>query len=147
MKIALACSAGGHLTEMQQLEDVYKKFSHFFITFEREDSKELGKKGYFIIDPKRNPIKLLKNIAQGFKIFLRERPDVVITTGAGVVVPFCYITKLFGKKVIYIESFCRIEEPSLTGRMMYSIADLFFVQWEELLEKYGNKARFCGRLL
>lgn len=147
MKIALACSAGGHLTEIQQLEKVYQKFNHFFLTFEREDSKELEGKVYFISDPKRNPLKILKNIVQSLQIFFKERPDVVITTGAGVAVPFCYIAKMGGKQIIYIESFCRIEEPSLTGRILYGIADLFLVQWEELLGKYGSKAKFWGQLL
>lgn len=146
MKIALACSAGGHLTEIRQLERAYKGFEHFFVTFRREDSAEL-KNAYFLTDPKRSPLKIVKNVAQSIRAFLRERPDVVITTGAGVVVAFCFLSKLFGKKVIYIESFCRVEEPSLTGRMLYWIADLFLVQWEELLEKYGGKAKFWGRLL
>jgi len=146
MKIALVCSAGGHLTEMQQLEKAYKGFRHFFVTFEREDSREL-ENVRLVADPKRSPVKLVKNFFQSLGIFLGEKPDVVITTGAGMAVPFCCIAKLFGKKVIYIESFCRIEEPSLTGKVLYRVADIFLVQWEELLGKYGGKARFWGRLL
>jgi UDP-N-acetylglucosamine:LPS N-acetylglucosamine transferase len=146
MKIALACSAGGHLTEMQQLEKAYKNHSHFFVTFRREDSREL-ERAHFVADPRRNPLKILKNIAQSLAVFLKERPDIVITTGAGVAVPFCFIAKIFGKRIIYIESFCRVSEPSLTGKLLYPIADLFLVQWEELLAKYGKKAKFLGRLL
>lgn len=147
MKLALLCSAGGHLTEMLQIENAYKKHDHFFVTFEREDSKALSGRVYFVNDPKRNPFKVLKNVFQSFALLVRERPEVVITTGAGMAVPFCYLAKLFGKKVVYIESFCRIEQPSLTGKMLYGIADLFLVQWEDLLEKYGKKACYWGKLL
>lgn len=146
MKIALVCSAGGHLTEMKQLEGVYSRFKHFFVTFEREDSRDL-ENAYFITDPKRSPGKAVKNFFQSLRIFWKERPDVVISTGAGVAVPFCLISKIGGKKVVYIESFCRVEQPSFTGRIIYWIADLFLVQWEDLVGKYGSKARFWGRLL
>ncbi len=147
MKIALACSAGGHLTEMQQLEEVYSRFDHFFLTFEREDSRGLPGKVRFVADPKRSPLKLAKNLLQSLKAFLQERPDIVITTGAGVVVPFCFLAKFFRKKIFYIESFCRTEEPSSTGRMLYPIADVFLVQWKDLLGKYGSKAEYWGRLV
>lgn len=146
MKIALACSAGGHLTEIRQLEEAYSRHKHFFVTFKRDDSIEL-RNAHYIEDPKRSLLKLAKNIAQSLVVFLRERPDVVMTTGAGVAVPFCYIAKIFGKKIIYLESYCRIERPSITGRALYRISDVFLVQWEELLEKYGGKARYWGRLL
>jgi len=145
MKIAIACSAGGHLTEILQLEDAYAKFPHFYFTFLREDSKELDNV-HFVTDPKRNPVKLLKNVFQSLRVFLKERPDVILTTGAGVVVPFCLLGRMFGKRVVYVESFCRIEEPSLTGKIMYHLASVFLVQWEELLEKYGKKAQMWGRL-
>lgn len=147
MKIALACSAGGHLTELQQLTPAYEKHEHFFVTFRREDSKELGGRVYFVADPGRSVFRLVKNVFQSFLVFFKEKPDTVITTGAGVAVPLCYFAKLFGRKVICIESFCRIENPSFTGRLLYKISDVFLVQWEELLGKYGNKARFWGRLL
>ncbi len=146
MKICLACSAGGHLTEVLQLALVYKKYDHFFITFKRKDSEDLSKteRVYFITDPKRNIIKLLKNIKESITILLREKPDVIITTGAGVVIPTCYIAKILGKKIIFIESFCRIFEKSFTGRLIYPIAGLFLIQWKELSGKYGRKAIHAG---
>lgn len=146
MKVAVACSAGGHLTEVLQLEGVFRQREHFFVTFRREDSKELAKRErvYFIIDPKRNPLKLMKNLFQSVWVLLKERPSVILTTGAGVVIPFCYLAKLARAKIIYIESFCRVREPSFTGKLLYPIADLFFVQWEDMLEKYGKKAAYEG---
>ena len=69
---------------------------------------------------------------------LQEKPDGVISTGELATFPICVLAKLFRKKVIYIESFARVDEPSLTGRLMYKVADLFIVQWEEMKEFYPN---------
>ena len=149
-KLCLACSAGGHLAEMLHLENCYSKYRHFFITFKRIDTSELGKheKVYFVADPGRNPINLLKCVIQSFKVLLKERPAVVISTGAGVAVPSCYLAKLlFGSKIVFVESFCRTEEPSLTGKFTYPVSDLFFVQWPEMLEKYGDKAVYRGAIV
>jgi len=148
MKVCLACSGGGHLTEILFIRPFYKKHEHFFVTFKRPNTINLTKneRVHFIIDPKRNPIKLIKNIIQSFKIIIEERPDVIISTGAGVAVPICYFGKLFGTKVIFIESFARIEKPGFAGRLVYPISDLFIVQWERLLEFYP-KAVYGGLLV
>ena len=145
MKICLACSSGGHLTELLQMEDAYRDYRHFFLTFRRKDSEELAKKErvHFVADPKRNPLGFAVNFLQSLGVFLTERPDAVISTGAGVAVPMCYIAKLFGKKVIFFESFCRIEKPSLSAKLVYPIADLFFVQWQGM-KKFYPKAKLGG---
>ena len=118
LKFCLACSGGGHLSELMQLEEFYKDKDHFFLTFKRPNSMQLSKtnKVYFVIDPKRNPFKLLINLVQSAKIFFKEWPDAVITTGAGVAFPVSLLARIFGKKVVYIESFCRIDSPSLSGK-------------------------------
>jgi UDP-N-acetylglucosamine:LPS N-acetylglucosamine transferase len=147
LKLCLACSAGGHLTELLQLEEAFKDHEYFFATFRREDTESLPWKVYYLTDPKRNPLKLLLNFLQALWVVLRERPGVVITTGAGVVVPLCYFAKLLGAKIIYIESLARIDSRSLSGLLLYPIADLFFVQWRQLLGKYGSKARYGGKVV
>lgn len=148
MKICIVCSAGGHLTETMQLREAFESYDYFFVTYKNPDSAELSKKNrvYFVTDPKRSIIKLVKNFFQVLEILLKEKPDVVITTGAGIAIPLCYIAKIMRKKIIYIESFCRVDEKSFTGRILYPIADLFLIQWEELLNKYGNKAKYVGRI-
>ncbi len=145
IKICCACSAGGHLSELTQLEKVYEEKEHFFLTDQREDSIELAKneKTYFAICPRKNPVKLAINFFQALGVFLKEKPDVVISTGADTAIPFCLIAKFFGKKIIFIESFCRIKDPSLSGKIMYGKADLFLVQWKENLE-FFPKAKFAG---
>ena len=133
------------MTELQQLKGFYEKTNHFFVTFKRPNSLELGKKekSYFLTDPKRNPLLLLQNFFESLSIFLKEKPRVIVSTGAGVAVPMCYIGKLFGAKIIFIESYCRITGPSFSGRVIYPISDLFLVQWKPLKKFYPN-AKFLG---
>ena len=142
MKICVACSSGAHLTELLQLKEVYEKRDHFFLTFKRANTEELAKnkRVYFTTDPKRNPFLLLINFFQSLKIFFKERPNVVMSTGAGVAVPICYITKLFGGKVIFFESFCKTQKPGFASKVIYPISDLFFVQWPEM-KKFYPKAK------
>ncbi len=144
LKICMASSAGGHLTELLQIKEVVEGFDSFFVTFKREDTEGFDEKLYFIEDPKRNPFKLFKNFFQSLKIIYKEKPDVIVTTGAGVVVSLCYIGKVFGAKIIFIESFARITSRSLSGVFVYPITDLFFVQWKSVLTKYGKKAIYGG---
>jgi len=148
-KLCLVCSAGGHLTETLHLKKFYSRHPHFFITFKRMDTSELteDEKVHFVADPGRNPINFLKCAIQTFNVLLKEKPDIIISTGAGVAVPACYLAKLFfDSKIIFIESFCRVEEPSLSGKFIYPISDLFLVQWPEMLKKYGGKAVYKGAI-
>jgi UDP-N-acetylglucosamine:LPS N-acetylglucosamine transferase len=145
MKICLACSAGGHLTELIQLEKAWEGKKHFFVSDYRGNAIELAKKEkvFFVKCPRRNPASLAINFFQSLKIFLSEKPDAVISTGADTAIPICVIAKWFGKKVIFIESFCRIKEASVSGKIMYGKADLFLVQWKQNL-KFFPKAKFAG---
>lgn len=147
MKLCLACSAGGHLDEMLQLEPLYKNYGHFFITFSRQDSESALKneKVYFIPRPARNPFTTIADFFRALKILLKEKPDAVIATGADVTVPICYAAKLLGKKVIFSESFCRPYSPSISGRLVYPIADLFIIQWKDLA-KFYPKAVYGGSI-
>jgi len=150
VKLCLACSAGGHLTEMMHLERCYSKHEHFFLTFRRQDTSDLRKseRVRFVTDPGRNPLKLLACMRETFAALSEERPDVIISTGAGVALPACYMAKLlFGSKVVFLESFCRVEEPSFAGRLAYPITDKFLVQWPKLVAKYGPKAEYKGAIV
>ncbi|MBN2067461.1 MAG: polysaccharide biosynthesis protein [Candidatus Diapherotrites archaeon] len=144
-KVCLACSAGGHLTELIQLERAWQGTPHFFVSDRRNNAIALSKRErvYFVACPRRNPLKLLVNILQSLWIFLKERPSAVVSTGADTAIPTCFIAKLFGSKVAFIESFCRVASPSLSGKMMYGKADLFLVQWKQNLE-FFPKAKYRG---
>jgi UDP-N-acetylglucosamine:LPS N-acetylglucosamine transferase len=145
LKICLACSAGGHLTEALDIGEALEKKKDtdiFYVTFPSPHLKATleGRKYYTITDPRRSPVRFFASLYQALKVLRRERPDVVISTGAGVTVPVCYLGKTFGAKVVYVECGCRVTTPSLAGRIIYPIADLFIVRWRPLL-KYFKKAK------
>ena len=144
-KICLACSAGGHLTELLQLEKAWKDKSHYFVSDKRLNAIDLSKKEkvFFVSCPRKNPINLTINFLQSLWLFLWQKPTIVISTGADTAIPTCLIAKFFGRKIIFIESFCRINEPSLSGKIMYKKANLFLVQWSEN-KKFFPKAEYEG---
>lgn len=71
---------------------------------------------------------------------------MIISTGAGIAVPFMLVGKLLNIRTIYIESMTRVHDLSLSGKMLYRLVDTFLVQWPEVAEKY-DKALFQGRVL
>ena len=146
MKICLTCSHGGHLTEILQLMDAFEGHEVFFITYEGARAKELNKK-YTMKNLGKNPLRFLASVPLAFKILLREKPDIVISTGSEIAIPVFYIAKLLGIRTMFIESLCRVKEPSGTGKLVYPVSDVFLVQWKSLLEKYGKKAQYWGNTL
>ncbi|MEM4662840.1 MAG: PssD/Cps14F family polysaccharide biosynthesis glycosyltransferase [Candidatus Diapherotrites archaeon] len=143
--MCLAASAGGHLTELLQIKEAWKNYPHFYVSDKRPNAIDLSKKEkvYFVVCPRRNPLKLFVNVMQSLYILLKERPNVVISTGADTAVPICILAKIFLKKVVFIESFCRINDVSLSAKIMYHFADLFLVQWPEN-KKFFPKAEYVG---
>jgi beta-1,4-N-acetylglucosaminyltransferase len=146
MKICLTCSHGGHLTEILQLMDAFKGHDIFFITYEGARSKELFPK-YTIKNLGDSPVKFLMSIPIIFRVLIKEKPDLIISTGSEIALPVFYVGKLLGIKTMFIESLCRIKGPSLTGRLIYPVSNVFLVQWKELLDKYGKKAQYWGNVL
>ena len=148
IKICIACSTGGHLVQAKQLLPVYERYDHFYFTFNGGVAEEMKKTARVRSIPnivRRNPFSWISGAILSLCIVIREKPDVVISTGAGIVVFFCVFAKLLGAKLIFIESMARVENPTLTARFLYPFADLFFVQWPGLC-KFFPKARFVGRL-
>ena len=136
------------MVQAKQLAPVYGKYDHFYFTFKGGVVDEMKKTGRVRAIPnivKHNPLSWIVGAVLSAHAVLVERPDVVITTGAGIVVFLCVFAKLLGAKLIFIESMARVERPTLTARMLYPFADLFIVQWSELL-KYFPKAKYVGRL-
>jgi UDP-N-acetylglucosamine:LPS N-acetylglucosamine transferase len=81
-----------------------------------------------------------------FKIIRNEKPDLVVSTGAEIAIPVFVVAKLFHIETIYLESWCRIKEPSHTGRLVYPLSNIFLVQWKQLLRMYGKKAKYVGEV-
>ncbi len=149
MKICLVCSSGGHFYELYCLREAWEQLDHFWVTFKSQDTCDVlsTEKNYFAYSPTNRSLKnLIRNLFLAWQILSKERPQVVLSTGAGVCVPFFMIARLRGIKTVYVESLARINELSLTGRLVYRFTDEFMVQWPELAERYRN-AKYRGQLL
>lgn len=139
IKICFVGSSGGHLTHLYMLKPFWNHKKRFWVTFNKEDAKSLleNEKVYPCYFPTNRNIKnLIKNTFLAFKILKKENPDIIISSGAAVAVPFFYIGKLKRKKLIYIEVYDRVDKATLTGKLIYPIADKFIVQWEEQKKVY-----------
>lgn len=147
LKICLICSHGGHFVELKNaIKDI--QGHTYWVTYKTtHTSKELSnQKHYFVIDPHIYWWKFLINAIQSLRHLMAERPNVIITTGAGIAIPTLLLGKyLLKSKLIYIESAASVTEPTKTGSFIYKYADLFLVQWESLLSFFPN-AKHVGLL-
>lgn len=147
-KACFIASSGGHWEELMCIKEIAEEFDTFYITEEGGQAEDCNfKKMHTLPQINRHEKNFLWNfivlLIRAAKIMHKEKPDFVITTGALIVFPFCLYAKLMRCKVVYIESFARVNNRSLTGRLVYPFADLFLVQWESLLELYP-KAKYVG---
>jgi UDP-N-acetylglucosamine:LPS N-acetylglucosamine transferase len=149
MKLALVCSSGGHLTEMTLLLPALEEYEYFFVTYRCLRTEALAERErlYLVSFIGMNPLKMAVAFMHAFFILIKERPDVVLSTGAQIAIPFCWLGKLLGARVVYIESWCRVHSHSGSGPLVYPVADLFLVQWPDALHAYGPKARYEGGLV
>lgn len=144
-------STGGHLDELLQLSELFKKYNSFIVTEKTKSNKNLREKYdkvYYLMYGTRKYFfiyifKFLFNFIKSFVLYFKIKPKVIVTTGTHTAVPMCYIAKMFRKKVIYIETYANRYSKTLAGKMIYPIADTFIVQWKEMLELYP-KAIYLG---
>jgi beta-1,4-N-acetylglucosaminyltransferase len=144
MKIALVSNLGGHLTQMLFLLEAFENHEIFFVTNKDPRIEHMEYKKFIIEYINVSILKMIKAFIITFKILLNEKPDYIISTGAEIAIPFVILGKILGINTIYIESWSRVKNPSKTGRILYYIADIFLVQWPDLVKKYGKKARYEG---
>jgi len=146
VKIALACSHGGHFTEMLRLMPAFEGYDIVFITYHSAREAEVQRiaPAHFLDNIGTNPLRMLRAFFRIWKVLTHERPDVVLTTGAEIGLPAILLARVLGMHTVYIESWCRTRTPSLTGRLVYPIAHEFLVQWPDMLDVYGPRARFEG---
>jgi beta-1,4-N-acetylglucosaminyltransferase len=139
MKLCIPSSCGGHLTEVRELLPAYRDYDHFYVLDEPSLlPPDMQNRTYIIRRAQRNHSVFI-NLWQAWRILRRERPDVILSTGAGVVVPFAVVGGLcFGIRSIFVETFTRVAVPSLTGRIMYRIANRFFYQSDGLRKCFPN---------
>jgi UDP-N-acetylglucosamine:LPS N-acetylglucosamine transferase len=148
-KVMMVASSGGHMEELTRLKAVIDKYDCCWVT-EKNSFQTYGEGfhvDYYMPQVNRReiffPFKFVYVSLKAIQIILKEKPDFVISTGALISFPFCRIAKWMGKKVIFIESFARVNELSLTGRLLYNHVNKFIVQWPELSMEY-NKAVVGG---
>lgn len=152
MRILLTSSKGGHLTELLKLQHMTTHHDVNYVIEHSQQMVDLKHPVYYLsagthFNNKLSYLKILTtNIAKGLYYVIKLKPQVIISTGAHNTIPLCLFGKLLGKRIIYIESIARVHTPSKTGRLMYKIADQFYVQWPEMLAVYP-KAIYKGQLL
>lgn len=138
-KFLIVGSSGGHLTHMYMLKDIWSKHDRAWVTFDKADANSILKdeRKYWCHYPtNRNIPNLIKNTFLAIKILRKEKPDVIISSGAAVAIPFFLLGHLFGAKLVYVEVFDRIDKPTVSGKFCYRFADKFIVQWDEQLKVY-----------
>ena len=151
-KVMFIASMGGHINELMQLKSIFKDYDYKIVTEKHKTTiglktKYKSKIDYLLTGNRKHILKYIftlpYNVVKSFILFIKFRPDVIVTTGAHTCVAMCLIGKLFRKKVIYIESFANIETKTLTGRILYPVVDVFIVQWKSMLKLYP-KAKYEG---
>lgn len=147
-RILLVANAGGHLLQMLALESAFSGLERMFVTSEAADSTSLlaGESVVYAHYPTaRNIGNLLRNLRLAWKTVREYQPDVILSTGAGLSVPFFVVGRVTRKRLVYVESFTRVKRPSLSGRMVYPLADAFFVQWDTTARR--RRAQYVGSLV
>ena len=153
-KVLFISSTGGHLNELLQLSSLFEKYDYHIITEKDKtngylEDKYEGRVSYLPYGTRSHIItyifKYLYLIIKTFFLYIKIRPKFIVTTGTHTAGPMCYLGKLFGSKIIYIETYANINRKTATGRLIYPIADLFIVQWEEMLKIYP-KAVYGGQI-
>ena len=136
LKICVVSSIGGHLDEVVQLLPVIQEYEYYFVVNAKGSlPRVIEEKTMRIVHSERD-WKLIINFWEAARILLARRPDVIVSCGAGPAFPFALVGKAMGMKVIFIEYFGAVERPTLTGRLLRPLADLFIYQWEPLAPYY-----------
>jgi beta-1,4-N-acetylglucosaminyltransferase len=148
-QLLLVCSTGGHLLQLHALREAWEPFSRVWVTFDSGDTRSLlaGEDVIHAYGPtNRNIPNLLRNLVLAARVLVRLRPRAILATGAGVSVPFAWVGRLFGARIVFVESMTRIESPSLSCRLIRPTATRLYVQWPELQERLPS-ARFHGNVM
>lgn len=148
-KLCFAASSGGHFEQILMLKPLMKKNNSFLITEKTAYMANVkNEKMYYLCQVNRKewifPLKMIINSFYSLYIFIKERPDAVITTGVLAMIPICLLAKIFNKKLIYIESFAKVNSANETGKLLYKFADQFYVQWPQMKEIYPNAIYLGG---
>ena len=142
-KVLFISSTGGHLSELMKLEPMFNNYDYSVITEKDYTTRKLKEKYKIYYLPYSTRSKIIRylfkysfTIFKSLILFIKLKPDVIVSTGTHTAIPMCFIGKLFNKKIIYIETYANITRKTVTGKILYHITDLFIVQWEEMKKIY-----------
>lgn len=145
-KLLLVCNPGGHFSTMMGLKKFWSAYSREWVTYPNFNTRQLSNQElvhWVAMQEARMPLRTSVNFFKALFILHNSQPDLVISTGASLAVPFILASKMFGIKTVFIESISRSNSLSLSGRLVYNLADEFYVQWPECVERYP-KAQYRG---
>lgn len=153
-KVMFISSTGGHFNELMQLKPLFKRYDYYIVTEKdviTEGFKEEYKDriSYLLYGTRAHMLKYIfqftYNCFKTVYLYFKIKPKYIVTTGTHTAGPMCVLGKIFGSKIIYIETFANRNTKTATGRLIYKFADLFIVQWEEMLKIYP-KAKLGGSI-
>lgn len=146
MKVGLVCTRGGHLDEMERLLPAVSSHDHFWVIHSEPVPRHRAD-AYRIGELPRPPLSYLRVMPRVVRVLRSESPDVLLSTGSQVAIPFFVAARLFGIHTIFVESVCRTDTLSVTGRILRHVADDFYVQWPDLADELGETATYEGSVL
>ena len=148
-RVLLVCSPGGHLLQMRRLRLAWEDRDVTWVTLKGADVAHLLAGEHVILasgPTNRSMRKFLRNFHLAWRVVREHRPDAILSTGAALAVPFFLVGKLHRCRLVYVESLTRTTSLSLSGRLVYPLADTFFVQWREVAGRH-RKALYAGNIL
>jgi len=149
MRVCLATSAGGHASALMKLQRCWEGMDCFFVTTSKVVEKQLAKYGrVYVVDEsnRQHPFRVLRTLTGCVKITLRERPTVIISTGAAVGCIMALLGRLMGARIAWVDSIANTEDLSLSGRLVRPFADLVLTQWPDVAKRHRG-VEYVGRIL
>lgn len=149
MKILLVASHGGHMTELLQIVDAFTDHEIAIATYTsiRDIDLELIAAAYFTNNPGPKLLDILNLFPWSYAVLRKEKPDVIISFGSEIAIPYLVFSRFCRTKSVFIESWCRVKTLSVTGKLAYYLANEFWVQWPQLLDKIGKKGKYKGSVI
>jgi hypothetical protein len=147
-RILLVATPGGHLMQLVSLRPAWGGLEPTWVTLSAADSRYLLAREQVVMahgPTCRNIPNFLRNLLLAWRTIRARDPDVILSTGAALAVPFFLVGKLLGKRLVYVESLTRVNDLALSGSLVYPIADTFFVQWDQAAGR--RRARYCGSVV
>lgn len=150
LKICMINELGGHLTELEMLKEAFEGHEIIYVTSKTNRTFE-GHTHYQIdLHPEKFGMipltigRVLRLFMRSWSILRKEKPDILISTGAEICLPAFYYSRVLRIKTIFIETVTRLEHPTMTAKLAYPVSDVFLVQQPEMLKHFGKRAQYHG---